>query len=69
MGFKKLHYARSCCYYNGCVVLQNQDGVLSKDEFVEGSKCDPWVVQSLNMSLTEARPTLGSAPPLVTLHG
>jgi len=30
--------------------------VLSKDEFVEGSKCDPWVVQSLNMGLTDARP-------------
>jgi len=50
------------------LVRQNQDGVLSKDEFVEGSKCDPWVVHSLNMSLTEALPTLNSTAPLLTLH-
>jgi len=40
-----------------CVVfLQNQDDLLSRDEFMEGSKCDPWVVQSLNMTLADTRP-------------
>lgn len=29
----------------------NRDGRLSKDEFREGSKCDPWIVQALSMEL------------------
>lgn len=29
----------------------NRDGKLSKDEFREGSKCDPWIVQALSMEL------------------
>ncbi|XP_052222171.1 neuronal calcium sensor 1-like isoform X2 [Dreissena polymorpha] len=27
----------------------NKDGMLSKDEFREGSKCDPWIVQALTI--------------------
>ncbi|KAK6195163.1 hypothetical protein SNE40_000643 [Patella caerulea] len=29
----------------------NHDGKLSKEEFREGSKCDPWIVQALSMEL------------------
>lgn len=31
--------------------LQNKDGKLTKDEFREGSKCDPWIVQALSMDI------------------
>lgn len=27
--------------------FQNNDGKLTKDEFREGSKCDPWIVEAL----------------------
>ena len=33
--------------------FQNHDGMLSKSEFREGSKCDPWIVQALSMELPD----------------
>ncbi|ESP01703.1 hypothetical protein LOTGIDRAFT_172458 [Lottia gigantea] len=30
----------------------NHDGRLSREEFREGSKCDPWIVQALSMELS-----------------
>lgn len=29
----------------------NRDGQLTKDEFREGSKCDPWIVQALSLEI------------------
>ena len=47
--------------YNTCVfcIWQNRDGMLSKAEFREGSKCDPWIVQALSMDmpLSDKSPT------------
>ena len=37
----------------------NKDGQLTKDEFREGSKCDPWIVQALSMDMGQSR----GAPP------
>ncbi|XP_013402075.1 neuronal calcium sensor 1-like [Lingula anatina] len=34
---------------------KNHDGKLSKDEFREGSKCDPWIVQALSMEMPAGR--------------
>jgi Ca2+-binding EF-hand superfamily protein len=39
----------------------NQDDRLSKDEFIEGSKMDPWVVQSLNMNFADGGKSLLSS--------
>ena len=44
----------SCCAEIICsfvLFIQNRDGKLSVDEFREGSKCDPWIVQALSMEL------------------
>eukprot|EP00057_Strongylocentrotus_purpuratus_P017408 XP_011671882.1 PREDICTED: calcium-binding protein NCS-1 [Strongylocentrotus purpuratus] len=30
---------------------KNKDGKLTKDEFREGSKCDPWIVQALSLEI------------------
>lgn len=35
---------------------KNNDGKLTMDEFREGSKCDPWIVQALAIDLPEAEP-------------
>ena len=31
-----------------CFAFQNKDGRLTKDEFREGSKSDPWIVEALS---------------------
>ena len=48
----------SCCAEIICssvLFIQNRDGKLSVDEFREGSKCDPWIVQALSMELPGMR--------------
>ena len=45
-------------------IFQNQDGKLSKDEFREGSKCDPWIVQALSMEVPQQSRWLD--PPIAT---
>lgn len=37
--------------------VQNDDGKLTMEEFREGSKCDPWIVQALAIDLPEAELT------------
>ncbi len=39
---------RKCLYF-----LQNSDGRLTRDEFKEGSKSDPWIVQALTMDIAQ----------------
>lgn len=33
--------------------LQNRDGHLSKEEFRDGSKHDPWIVQALSLEIPQ----------------
>ena len=35
------------------VLFQNKDGKLTMEEFREGSKCDPWIVQALAIDLPQ----------------
>ncbi|KAK2159242.1 hypothetical protein LSH36_156g12025 [Paralvinella palmiformis] len=34
---------------------KNRDGKLTKDEFREGSKCDPWIVQALSLEIPSGK--------------
>ncbi|KAI0231550.1 Neuronal calcium sensor 1 [Lamellibrachia satsuma] len=36
----------------------NRDGRLTKDEFIEGTKCDPWIVQALSLDVPSRRKRL-----------
>ena len=38
------------CYF---CFFQNRDGMLTKEEFREGSKCDPWIVQALSLEIPQ----------------
>ena len=44
---------------------QNHDGQLTMEEFREGSKCDPWIVQALAIDLPGAEIT-GDVKPQPT---
>jgi len=37
--------------------IQNNDGKLTMEEFREGSKCDPWIVQALAIDLPQEDPS------------
>jgi hypothetical protein len=36
---------------NSLIFLQNFDGKLTREEFKQGSKNDPWIVQALTMDM------------------
>lgn len=38
-------------HYIDKVSFQNNDGKLTKDEFREGSKCDPYIVKALSAGI------------------
>ena len=35
------------------IIIQNEDGKLTMEEFREGSKLDPWIVQALAIDLPQ----------------
>lgn len=37
-----------------CLCFQNHDNLLTKEEFREGSKSDPWIVQALTMDIPQS---------------
>lgn len=44
---------KAFAYCNSFITFQNEDGKLTMEEFREGSKCDPWIVQALAIDLPQ----------------
>lgn len=41
-----------------CVCLQNEDGCLSREEFIQGAKEDKWIFDALTISMTSKLPDI-----------